>query len=663
MVNIRSTYEYKFVTFNSEVMTSALQDFCSSIASILLLENNSNSILITISVIIGSYSILIIIYLIVTNFIINTKKKIISIFSKVPKDVVGNQYHILEKQTNQKSISHTRSFFNFSRRMVAIICVVYGLTVISMAVSFYESYKVSFWKFYQNLILCTPLFLMICSNNFMKAAYDNNVAVEKTKYVSQVLASESHQQANILAWSFDGFSHTPQNTNLRKQILLEQQSLENSWTILRFGSKTFPTNMKSLSSAVTPVLEGICINTTSNCAPGLDPLMESYAISIDALFYGNSSVPLLKTLTYQIIELSTYIFKSMNQVSDAILQSTSGLRVPISVGVSCTGIVLIVVLGVFHFSQLEQQAEENYHLRRLLNSLPTDTISQIEEIKKFVLYNSLAERKKDSHKTSKVQIILDGSNDGAIVLKPRSTMIDIINATALKMLGYSAGELSDLMSIFGEGESRTKLSMILDVFFSSKQTLTEYIEMEALRKNGSTLSVGVSISVYTHEKKNLITVLLRDITSEKKHKLLLEEERAKSDQLLLNILPERIAARLKAGESCISEKFDDISCLFSDMVGFTKMSSSLSAHELVQLLNNIINGFDHLIPMFGLEKIKTIGDAYFCIGGISGQSNHPEQILLFAVHMLDVISKYNKQHNKSVNIRIGIHVGPVIAGW
>ncbi|KAG2379256.1 hypothetical protein C9374_007395 [Naegleria lovaniensis] len=613
--NIRSTYEYNFLMLNSEDITTALQDFCNSITKILLYEdNNNNTIVITISVIIGSYSTLIIIYLITTNLIINTKKKIIGIFAKIPKDVVGNQFHILEKQTNQKSTSHTRSIFNFSRKMVIIVCVVASLTILSMAVSFYEAFK---------------------------AAYENNVAVEKTQYVTQVLSSTSHQQANILAWTFDNFSQTTQNMALRKQILLEQQNLEKSWTLLRFGT-----------------LEGICTNTSANCEPGLDTLMESYALSVNALFYSNSTT-LLQPLTSQLIELSGYIFKSMNHISDVILQSTIGLRVPISVAVSCTGIALIIVLSIFHFSQLEQQAEENYHLRRLLNSLPTDTISQIEEIKKFVLYNSLAERKKDSHKASKVQVILDGSNDGAIVLKPKSTMIDIINSTALKMLGYNSGELLDLMAIFGEGESRSKLSMILEVFFSSKQSLSEYIEMEALRKNGSTLAVGVSISVYTYENKNLITVLLRDITSEKKHKLLLEEERQKSDALLLNILPERIASRLKAGESCISEKFDDISCLFSDMVGFTKMSSGLSAHELVQLLNAIINGFDHLIPMFGLEKIK---DAYFCIGGISGQSNHPEQIILFALHMLDVIAKYNKQNNKSLNVRIGLHVGPIIAG-
>lgn len=70
-------------------------------------------------------------------------------------------------------------------------------------------------------------------------------------------------------------------------------------------------------------------------------------------------------------------------------------------------------------------------------------------------------------------------------------------------------------------------------------------------------------------------------------------------------------------------------------------------------MNAIINGFDELIPVFGLEKIKTIGDAYFAVGGMNGSTDHPEKTILFAVHMLNVISKYNSQNSKFVNIRIG----------
>ena len=130
-----------------------------------------------------------------------------------------------------------------------------------------------------------------------------------------------------------------------------------------------------------------------------------------------------------------------------------------------------------------------------------------------------------------------------------------------------------------------------------------------------------------------------------------------------------VANRLKAGETTISEKFDDVTCLFSDMVGFTSRSSYCSPTELVQMLNYIVNGFDALCDIYKLEKIKTIGDAYFVAGGLyldAKESDHPERTLNFAIDMFKVLKDYNEStgnlYSNQLNIRVGIHTGSVVAG-
>ena len=101
-------------------------------------------------------------------------------------------------------------------------------------------------------------------------------------------------------------------------------------------------------------------------------------------------------------------------------------------------------------------------------------------------------------------------------------------------------------------------------------------------------------------------------------------------------------------------------------VGFTNLSSNMNPSELVLMLNRIVNGFDDLTDKYNLEKIKTIGDSYFCVGGLHGvnaQSDHPERTLRFAIDTLSVIRSYNSENlDSQLNVRIGLNTGGVIAG-
>ena len=143
----------------------------------------------------------------------------------------------------------------------------------------------------------------------------------------------------------------------------------------------------------------------------------------------------------------------------------------------------------------------------------------------------------------------------------------------------------------------------------------------------------------------------------------IQTERGRSESLLLNVLPEPIAGRLKEGETTIADTFSEVSVLFSDVVGFTKLSARISATELVNMLNLVFSAFDGLTDKYRLEKIKTIGDAYMVVGGLpEPRPDHAEAIANMAMDMYTELYRINAETGTSLNIRIGIHSGPVVAG-
>ncbi len=143
----------------------------------------------------------------------------------------------------------------------------------------------------------------------------------------------------------------------------------------------------------------------------------------------------------------------------------------------------------------------------------------------------------------------------------------------------------------------------------------------------------------------------------------LEVEQEKSEQLLLNILPKPIAERMKKGETNIADSYPDVTVLLADLVGFTTLSAHIGPEQIVQLLNEIFSAFDLLTEKHGLEKIKTIGDAYMAAGGISfSRTDHAEASAELALEMQTEIARLNHEYDTSVRLRIGICTGPVVAG-
>ena len=165
------------------------------------------------------------------------------------------------------------------------------------------------------------------------------------------------------------------------------------------------------------------------------------------------------------------------------------------------------------------------------------------------------------------------------------------------------------------------------------------------------------------EKKRLRDLDKERILQLQREKELLNVEQMKTEKLLLNILPKPIAERLKKGESNISGNYPEVTILFSDLVGFTKMSSQKTAAELVKLLNDLFGRFDKRADDLGLEKIKTIGDAYMAVGGLPiPRSDHALIVADMALGMYEDLDNFNAMHSMTLQMRIGLNSGPVVAG-
>jgi class 3 adenylate cyclase len=171
------------------------------------------------------------------------------------------------------------------------------------------------------------------------------------------------------------------------------------------------------------------------------------------------------------------------------------------------------------------------------------------------------------------------------------------------------------------------------------------------------------VSVYEFDSINIYGT---DITAVRQ----VEELSAANERLLLNILPPSIAERLRGGESPIADRFEDMAVLFADVVDFTKLSSRLTPTEVVELLNEVFRTCDELVERFRLEKIKTVGDAYMVVGGLQSvygrapdaHAGHALDVADMGLALLDAVDRFGRERGMPMEVRVGMHVGPAVAG-
>lgn len=200
------------------------------------------------------------------------------------------------------------------------------------------------------------------------------------------------------------------------------------------------------------------------------------------------------------------------------------------------------------------------------------------------------------------------------------------------------------------------LKSILKAVTQQKTVVIEY----CLPIAGKEVWLAETISPLSEET---VILVAQDISDRKLAEEALRLEQEKSERLLHNILPEAIANQLKQNPGSIAEQFNEVTILFADIVGFTPLSACLTPIELVNLLNQIFSTFDQLAEKLGLEKIKTIGDAYMVAAGLpTPRSDHAEAIADMALAMQAAVASFQSAQGKKLQIRIGINTGAVVAG-
>jgi class 3 adenylate cyclase len=183
----------------------------------------------------------------------------------------------------------------------------------------------------------------------------------------------------------------------------------------------------------------------------------------------------------------------------------------------------------------------------------------------------------------------------------------------------------------------------------------ERIERMEVEDDGRIFSLLV-VPVYEF---GFINVYGTDITAAR----MVEQAHRENERLLLNILPESIVSRLRSGEMVIADRIEEITVLFADVVGFTEIAARLSATEVITMLNGVFSAFDQIVERQGLEKIKTIGDAYMVCGGLTPHdTDHGTRVAEMGIEMLEFVKGYQNELTGPIQLRIGLHVGPAVAG-
>jgi len=201
---------------------------------------------------------------------------------------------------------------------------------------------------------------------------------------------------------------------------------------------------------------------------------------------------------------------------------------------------------------------------------------------------------------------------------------------------------STVLEFTASGEAKIPEAILVAFFF--------------LNTSGLFIVTYLVLHYFVRERERAIEALDRE------HRLL-QVERNKSERLLLNVLPGPIAARLKEREEVIADAFPEVTVLFADIVGFTAHAERTAPDRIVQMLNELFSEFDLLAEAQGLEKIKTIGDAYMVAGGLPEPiPDHASAVVEMALGMLDQAAARRMPDGEPVSLRIGIDSGPVVAG-
>ena len=269
------------------------------------------------------------------------------------------------------------------------------------------------------------------------------------------------------------------------------------------------------------------------------------------------------------------------------------------------------------------------------------------------------------HTEAQYRSIFENANEGIFQTSAEGRYLQV-NPALATIYGYDSPQamiatVTDIgRQLYAQPKRREELVVYLQTFGKIVGA-----ESEMVRRDGTRIWVSETIRKVTDEEGEFLYYegIVHDITERRHLDMELRQQRQQADRLLVNILPYQIAQRLKAGTRTIAESFDDVTVLFADLVEFTAASGQMQPKELVSLLNQVFSAFDRLAAHYQLEKIKTIGDAYMAAGGLPlATPDHTAAVANMALEMQTLMPRFMRPDGTPFRLRVGINVGPVIAG-
>ncbi|KAG2374465.1 hypothetical protein C9374_010749 [Naegleria lovaniensis] len=729
-MNPLQNYNYMFLWQNIYGFTFAYESFCQKYLdrSVAIISRSFTQFLIFISVSLGIYFFLSVLLLLFVRSEIFFLKKLIKLFERfLQKDTIGKIYHSLSRRTDYEIARQVKSF-SLSRlkpniALPSIILLLVLIVFACVALMFVESYLNA---------QMSSMVLTNVRQTILTATGVQSVEFDVGEIVTYYAASEITRPNSILAPSFKRrvsfgdlrlYKGKDNLDFLFDNVVNKSLMVSESFSKLIYGD--LAQNAAPLIGMYPSVDKLITVGFDGNCTEYLQRNNIAFTYASNLLYCQGlekvltdflSAAPQVSTDARKQYILQAEAAKNgtlldivptqmqLNNIFRMSLPLTTKFVTFISEFVksssqpSNTLVTIFSILGICgtcvcafgaHFISFNVW-NQIHSLRMMLNYVPVEILDRNDNLKNYILnhsisfskHDSVTTKSKDGDSMSDLKLIFNSSVEGTILSK-ESGEIELFNNAGLSMFGIKIIEIlgTSMYDIFDSTvreDVRKAIEKLLTKFkqeSSSEANINQFVEtmeISCIRRNHTQFPAKINFYIVKLSGRHSCSIVatLRDITLEKKQTMLLNEEKQKSDNLLKNILPTKVANRLKnGGDSFIAEKLDDVTCFFSDMVGFTAISSNLQASDLVLMLNTIVNGFDALTEKYNLEKIKTIGDAYFCVGGLhDSQSDHPERVLKFAIDTFNVIYQYNtnKQNvgtiTNDLNIRVGINTGAVVAG-
>ncbi|EFC37886.1 predicted protein [Naegleria gruberi] len=658
-MSLKTIENFPFMFFweNREIMPTIISNFCSTIIEDHrnLLIDQLRDFILGMSIAMASFMMVAFGIFGVIIYKFRDRQRLINLFKKLPKDEVGRIYQELKAgcSNDKHSLSNDKKQFILTRFLRNPVYAVPSLLMLSFAIG-----GIAFSVFIYD------------STNNMNLQYSSMLKLRN----SVDIQVDYHKGLFNLVELISGDSSLPTNSSLvYNEVTNSMRGLVDNFLVFTRGDsqkgynpiRSFSTDIEILmisntcSNNFTSINRTIGSNTTSTTLPASSKTWNSNftlsqnldffsCLSIeDLMSYILSGMEQFKEESFKNIRTSGYFIETFfkdhvslslsfrAKVDKVLLVLVSVIDNIVSITPSLTACLMIVVLcmliNYIVFTSWKVYTSEMTQLRHMFHFISWETIESNEIFLNYIMNYELVRKKKgsrihpgdegaDSDSTTMLKKVLDSCVDGAVIFNQEG-IVENINQVALSMFGIRSQ--SDVVGteFYGLFQSKDVIAKTISDISKSANSHGEILEVEAKRSqnmlNSKTFPVRLNLCVaFSGGKSKKVTFagILSDVTSEKKSLELLNVEKKKSEDLLKSIFPEAVAARLKKGDTFIAEKFDDITCFFSDMVGFTKMSSTLQPTELVEMLNDLVNGFDEVCTKYNLEKIKTIGDAYFAAG-------------------------------------------------